>query len=209
MAGLLGVLAAGAARGARDVSNVNVAADREALRQKYEQQYEEYKYQRGRAAQKEDIAAMGAIEEQKYQRSREDKLSDTEAERKFKAEESAKDRASREKAAGIRASRGRGSGSGKAEDEGIMLDDGSMFYPNDADSKAAANLVKIGFADNIQDAYRLVYAKHYSGQAAGSIEGLTEGTVKTSKEMSKRLLQTDEDRQPIHRRYNPATGTFE
>jgi hypothetical protein len=115
--GLLGVAAAGAARGAKDVSNRNVEVEREALRNKYATQYEEFKYQRGREDAKEDAAAAGAAAEGKYQREREDKLSDTAADREFKAGESAKDRSLKERLANNVG--GKGGASGKESAEGI------------------------------------------------------------------------------------------
>ena len=92
---LLGMLAAGAAMGARDASNNSVRAlnemelararngmemDREALRMKYE----ERRYQQQREDAKEAGKAKMQLEEARYQRTRADKLVDRESENKLK-----------------------------------------------------------------------------------------------------------------------------
>lgn len=209
--GLLGVIASGAAMGARDASNMNVQEanidHREALRQHYET--EKYNRMRGDAIQDAEMA--GRANQNKYERDRADKLNDTEAKwahEKGLLNEKEEGR-NRRHANGIAARKSNGGSGGKEASNGIQLEDGSIFVPNDADSKAATNLVKIGFAENIQDAYRIVYAKQYSSQAASSIQGLTDGMVNTSKNMSGQLLQNKDQRNPQPRVYNPKTGKIE
>lgn len=141
MVGLLGIATAGAVRGARDVSNANVEADREALRQKYERQYEDFKYQRSRKDAKEDAAAAAKSEEQIYQRGRADTLADKEDDRKFRASESAKDRASRKEVAGMRAG-GKGAGGAGDAKSGIRSTLG----------KEISDLLDQGLADSPEEA---------------------------------------------------------
>jgi len=221
-------LAAGAAMGARDASNNSVRAlnemelararngiemDREALRMKYE----EKRYQQQREDAKEAGKTKMAYEESKYNRTRADKQADREADHKLKLDIARMTEAGKEnrfnRKLGIL---GSDSGRGAKSQNGIQLEDGSTFVANDSDSKNAVNLVRLGLADDLQDAYQKIYASKYSSQAAGSIEGLTEGTVPTAMKMSGQLLNRKSNNQPgtqnpqeLIRSFNPKTGRFE
>lgn len=226
MVALLGMLAAGAAMGARDASNNSVRAlnelelsrarngmemDREALRMKYE----EKRYQQQRDDSKEANKAKMVFDEAKYQRDRSDKLSDRETENKMKMQIEGMKESGRNARFGQRQSllRENAKAGGGSAQGGIQLEDGSTFVPNDADSKNAVNLVKLKLADNLQDAYQKIYASKYASQAAGSVEGLTEGTVPTSMKMSGQLLNrqnnTVQNPQELIRSFNPKTGRFD
>lgn len=115
MSGLLKVLAAGAAKGARDVSNRNVEienqdrlyqmlgqrdANREALRHHYETE----RYKQVRTDRKEDLQQAMKAEEAGLLRKRKFDLEDQEADRKFKSEQKDKDRANARSVAAIKQS---------------------------------------------------------------------------------------------------------
>ena len=123
MVGLLGIAAAGAAIGARDASNAGVEAEREALRDRYAQQYEESKYQRGRADNKEDAAIQNKAALEKSQLDRENQLADTESKNKFKSKENQLDRDSKENIKRI----GTGGGDGEGGlDERLLPNEGAL-----------------------------------------------------------------------------------
>jgi len=97
MVGFLGMMAAGAAVGARNASNMDVQAqnqmemerirsnidiDREALRQKYLDK----KFAQQSEMNAQQFKAKALLDESRYQRERQDKLSDSEANRKHQLE---------------------------------------------------------------------------------------------------------------------------
>lgn len=201
--GLFGMLAAGGAVGAMNASNANVEAqNRLEMDQSKERMREEFynrRYKQTRSDAKEDARSQSLLNAATYERTRADKLSDDETKHKrgieiegIKTGRSAASNAARIQAAEIR----KGSGGGKGG-SGIMLSDGSEFAPNDADSRSAVNLVNLGMADSIQDAYEKIYASKLTGRAAGSIQGLREGIVPTAKSMSRQLLGSDVQAQDI------------
>lgn len=199
--GLLGMLAAGGAVGARNASNNNVIAqneleltgarnnmemDREMLRQKYLDK----RYTTERADAREDAKNSALLNEMNYQRTRADKISDAELTHKQKLElegvkESGRNARSDKRIAAMnKSSDGKGSSG-----SGVMLPDGSEFIPNDADSKNAVNLVITRQADDIQDAYQKIYAMRLVSQAAGTPEGFRDGNIPTARNMSSQILR--------------------
>lgn len=224
MVGLLGMLAAGGAMGARDASNATVRAmnememrqqnnnmemDRERLRQ----QYLDKRYGQERADNMEMAKGKAMLDERNYQRNRENKLADDEISHKRKLEiedkrESGRTSRSNAKIAAMKDSLSTGT---KGGGSGIELADGTIFSPNDADSKSAVNLVRLGLAKDIPDAYQKIYASKYTSSAASSVQGLREGTVPQSLKMSRDLFNISEDEltqtQP-RLKYNPKTGGF-
>lgn len=113
MSGLLKVLAAGAARGARDVSNRNVEIEnqekahqmlgqRDANREALRHHYETVRYKRARSDKKADIEQMAKAEQAGLLRKRKFDLEDQEADRRFKAEQKDKDRANARSIAAIK-----------------------------------------------------------------------------------------------------------
>lgn len=84
---LLGMLAAGAAIGARDASNKSVAAhnqlEMQNARESLRQQFYDRNYTRQRADQVADREAAGRAEDRIYSRNRADKVADTESAREF------------------------------------------------------------------------------------------------------------------------------
>ena len=198
---MLGILAAGAAQGAANASNMNVQAqnqvetqstqhgrdlERDALREEFLNK----RFDKEVAIVRENAKAAGALRDREYERNRADKLVDNDAKHKqaieiegFKDKRTAASNATRLQAAALR-SKGAEGGSGSS----ITLPNGEVFTPNDADSKAAANLVKLGLAADLQEGYQKVHALRLSGNAASSIQGLTEGTIPTAMKMSEELL---------------------
>jgi hypothetical protein len=219
---MLGILAAGAAQGAANASNMNVQAqnqvemqnmqhgrdlERDALREEFLNK----RFDKEVAIGRENAKAAGALRDQEYRRNRADKLVDDEAKHKqaitlegFKDKRSAASNATRLQAAALR-SKGAEGGSGSS----ITLPNGEVFTPNDADSKAAANLVRLGLAADLQEGYQKVHALRLSGNAASSIQGLTEGTIPAAMKMSGELLNGQQKQQDVLKEWNPKTGKFE
>lgn len=220
--GLGGILMAGGAQGLANASNMNVQAqnqvemqsmqhgrdlERDALREEFLNK----RFDKEVAIGRENAKAAGALRDQEYQRNRADKLVDNDAKHKqaieiegFKDKRSAASNATRLQAAALR-SKGAEGGSGSS----ITLPNGEVFTPNDADSKAAANLVKLGLAADLQEGYQKVHALRLSGNAASSIQGLTEGTIPTAMKMSGELLNGQQKQQSVLKEWNPKTGKFE
>ena len=215
---LLGMLAAGAGGGIRDASNASVQAQNqleiETARDNLREEFYTRRYNRERADQVSDAKSQGLLSQATYERNRADKLSDDETKHKrgieiegIKTGRTASSNAARIKAAEIR-SGGGGSGGG----DSITLSDGTPFKPNDATSKMAANLVRIGSAEDIPHAYEIIFGKELASRAAGSIGGLTKGIVPEAMDMSRQFLGERagkiSDVNPI-RTFNPKTGKFE
>lgn len=195
--GLFGMLAAGGAVGAMNASNSNVEAqnrlEMDQSKERIREAFYNRRYSQSRADTREDARSQALLNAATYERTRTDKLTDDEAKHKrgieiegIKSGRSAASNAARIQAAEIR----KGSAGGKGG-SGVMLPDGTEFIPNDADSRAAVNLVNLGMADSVPDAYEKIYANKLTGRAAGSIQGLREGIVPTAKSMSRQLLGSD------------------
>jgi hypothetical protein len=214
----LGILAAGAAQGAANASNMNVQAqnvleldqNREALREEYLNR----RFDKELAVGRENAKAAGALRDMEYNRKRADTVSDTEAKHKqaieiegYKDKRSASNNAARLQAASIRKSGS--SGESEGGNPPIILANGQRFVPNDADSKAAANLVHIGAAKDIQEGYQKVYAMKLASPAAGSIQGLTDGMIPAATGMSGELLNGQKKQQDVLKEWNPKTRKFE
>ena len=215
-----GILAAGAAQGAANASNMNVQAQnqvesqnmqhgRDMQRDALREEYLNKRFDKEVSMKREDAKAAGALRDMEYQRNREDKRVDGETEfgRKLQLEgvkESGRNARADKRIAAMKVN-GEAGGGGSA----ITLPNGEVFTPNDADSKAAANLVKLGLATDIQEGYQKVHALRLSGNAAGSIQGLTEGTIPTAMKMSGELLNGQQKQQSVLKEWNPKTGKFE
>lgn len=219
---MVGFLLAGAAIGARNASNMNVQAqnqvemermrnnmniDREALRMKYEEK--QYQQQRDDAI--EGSKAKMAIDEARYQRDRSDKLTDRETENKMKMQIEGMRESGRNARFGQRQSllrenskSGGDGGSGK----GIVLPSGDTFTPSSPEYRLAVDMVKSGDAPDINSAIRIVLSKGLVSQAAGSVQGLTEGAVPTARKMSGELFGSQNQQAPegIYFVRDPKTG---
>lgn len=188
--GLLGMLAAGAGGGIRYASNASVQAQNqleiESARERLREEFYDRRYNRERSDQLIDAKSQGLLNQATYERDRANKLSDSEIEhgRKIELKNIEESRKDARNNARISA----GNQGGKADDDSIMLADGTVFKPNDATSKMAANLVRIKSARDIPHAYEIIFGKDLASQAAGSIGGLTQGMVPEAMNMSRQFL---------------------
>lgn len=191
-----GILMAGGAQGLANASNMNVQAQnqvemqdlqhgRDLQRDALREEYLNKRFDKEVSIKREDAKAAGALRDMEYQRNREDKRVDGEMEfgRRLQLE------GIKESGRNARADKrlkvnGEAGGGGSA----ITLPNGDVFTPNDADSKAAANLVKLGLATDLQEGYQKVHALRLAGNAASSIEGLGKTTMSTAMGMSGELL---------------------
>ena len=188
--GLLGMLAAGAGGGIRHASNASVQAqnilETDQARERLRAEFYDARYNRKRQDQIIDAKSQGLLNQAVYERDRANKLSDSEIEhgRKIEIEglkESGRNARNNAKIAA-------GNQGGKADEDSIMLADGTVFKPNDATSKMAANLVRIKSARDIPHAYEIIFGKDLASQAASSIGGLTKGMVPEAMNMSREFL---------------------
>jgi len=187
-----GILAAGAAQGAANASNMNVQAQnqveidlqRDALREEYLNK----RFDKEVSMKREDAKAAGALRDMEYQRNREDKRVDGETEFGRRLQLEGVKESGRNARADKRIAAKKVNGEAGSSGSAITLPNGDVFTPNDADSKAAANLVRLGLATDIQEGYQKVHALRLSGNAVGSIQGLTEGIIPTAMKMSGELL---------------------
>lgn len=211
-----GILAAGAAQGAANASNMNVQAQnqvemqnmqhgRDVQRDALREEYLNKRFDKEVSMKREDAKAAGALRDMEYQRNREDKRVDGETEFGRKLQLEGIKESGRNARADKRLKVDGETGGGSA----ITLPNGDVFTPNDADSKAAANLVKLGLATDLQEGYQKVHALRLTGNAAGSIQGLTEGTIPTAMKMSGELLNGQQKQQSVLKEWNPKTGKFE
>lgn len=221
---MLGILAAGAAQGAANASNMNVQAqnqvemqnmqhgrdlERDALREEFLNK----RFDKEVAIGRENAKAAGALRDQEYQRNRADKMVDDEAKHKqaitlegFKDKRSAASNATRLQAAALRSKGAEGGGTGK----GLQLPNGETFTPNSPEYKLAVDIVKSGVTDDLHEAINIVISKGLVSQSANSIQGLTEGTVPAARSMSDQLLGGQQKQeQSVLKEWNPKTGKFE
>lgn len=205
MVGLLGMLGAGAAMGARDASNATVKAmnemeirqgqnNMEMDREKLRQYYLDKRYGQERQDSKEMFDKKIQLEDKTYHRNKEDKLANDELNHNRrmsildKTESGQNSRNNARIAAMKERSASSGGSSGKSGNSSIQLEDGTIFTPNDADSKNAANLVQLRLAKDMRDAYIKIHASKYTSAAASSLNGMREGAVGESLSMSSKLF---------------------
>ena len=213
---LLGMLAAGAAMGARDASNNSVRAmnemelmrartgmemDREALRMKYE----EKRYQQQREDAKEAGKAKMAFEEAKYNRTRADKGGDGEAEHKSRMQiegikESGRNARFGQRQALLRENANKSSGGAEG------------FNPRSPEGKAAQDLVEAKLAKDYAEAYEMIQEDKLLRSVAGN-NLMTEPKQvfdlrrKYKEERSNNL--EPQNPQELIRSFNPKTGRFD
>jgi len=217
---LLGMLAAGAARGAGDASQrmfdqeqaMKFEMGREELRMKY---LDREMSARGAAmAQREQIKSDAAMErdelktardQERYERERKDKLSDADIAHKRSLEKSGFIQNRMDARANKKALLG-----GEKQEKGITLSDGTYYVPLSPEGKKAVDLINAKKDTRFADALYEAEARGLVGQAASSIEGLTEGAVPTAKSMVRNLYnqQGTAQQQPSIKTYNPKTGSF-
>lgn len=220
---LLGMLAAGAAVGARNAANQSVAAQndlemrqhasnmedrREALRQ----QYLDKKYETQRADAKEAAKNNALIEEAKYQRTRSDKIADEETGHKRKLE-----------LEGIKES-GRNSRFGQRqallrEKSSSGDDGGGDMKLQSTIGKEASDYVKTGQAKNYNEGFKLAAMKQASSIILGNpMSGMLPPDQLTSKikDLAGQLYSNEFDGESVgaekptvtRLQFNPKTGGF-
>lgn len=210
--GLLGMIMAGGAMGARDAANQNVQAQNqleiETAREELRQRYYDRRYQQKRSDNMEMMQSKALLDQTVYERSRSDKLQDDETNHDRNKEiERMKDartnssNATRLEMARIRAGGGNATG-----------ESGAVFSPRSPEGKAAQDLVDSGVANDLPHAYEIIFAKSLAGRAAGSINGLTKGIAPEAIDMSRQFLGSGTTRNAntdTIRTFNPKTGRFE
>lgn len=218
---MLGILAAGAAQGAANASNMNVQAqnqlemqnmqhgrdlERDALREEFLNK----RFDKEVAIGRENAKAAGALRDQEYQRNRADKLSDSDAEhgRRLQLEgvkESGRNARADKRIAAMKVN-------GEAS-KGITLENGKQFVPSSPEYKLAMDMVNSGEYDNINDAIRVVISKGLLNQSASSPEGLLGNLVTPANKMTNELFNSQgrsvKQEQSVLKEWNPKTGKFE
>jgi len=199
----LGILAAGAAQGAANASNMNVQAQnqlemqdvqhgRDLQRDALREEYLNKRFDKEVAINQENAKAAGALRDMEYQRNRADKIVDNEAKHKqaieiegFKDKRTAATNATRLQAAALRS---KGAGESGGSGKGLQLPSGETFTPNSPEYKLAVDIVKSGLTSDLNEAINIVISKGLVSQSANSIQGLTEGTVPAARVMTGQLL---------------------
>jgi len=221
MIGLLGMLAAGGAMGARDASNASVRAQNELeisnAREAMREEFLNRRFDRELDVARENAKAQAAQKEIDYQRSIEAKDKqythemkrtgllnqgklDAEAARNAGANARLDKRLAADKAnAELKSSAGKVD---KVDNKSITLPDGTTFTPNSTEYRFAVDMVKSGEYDNLKDAIRTVIANKLTGNAASSIEGIKEGTVPTARNMSNALFGTKPNKSELEFDYD-------
>lgn len=212
-----GILAAGAAQGAANASNMNVQAQnqvetqnmqhgRDMQRDALREEYLNKRFDKEVSMKREDAKAAGALRDMEYQRNREDKRVDGETEfgRKLQLE------GVRESGRNARADK-RLKVDGGGSSKGLQLPNGETFTPNSPEYKLAVDIVKSGVTDDLHEAINIVVSKGLVSQAANSIQGLTDGTVPAAQNMTGQLFnkQPAKQEQSILKEWNPKTRKFE
>lgn len=217
MVGLLGIAAAGAARGARDVSNQRLQATNDALREDYARKYGEEQRQQIRAENRVDnaeaSAAAAAAKEQEYQRSRADKLSDRESDQKFRADESQKNRDSARSVAAIRSNRGSGGSAGADGelDERLLPSQGSLAQKVNVylqvnkgidRSQALAQVQREEFMRSAMSSSMAELDPQFVSRQMDAYDSQVQANQGNA-------IGNNDDTAPRARKYNPATGKVE
>lgn len=217
MVGLLGMLAAGGAMGARDASNASTRAQNELeignAREMLREEFLNRRFDRELDVAKENAKAQAAQNELKYQRDQEDKASQREHEiRKTGLLNQGKLDAEDRRNAGANARLERRiaadmakSSTEKVDNKSITLPNGTTFTPNSPEYRLAVDMVKSGEYDNLNDAIRTVISKGLVSQAAGSIQGITEGTMPTARNMSNELFGVKQKQSGYELNFDPKT----
>lgn len=226
MVGLLGMLAAGAAVGARDASNASVRAQNELeignAREMLREEFLNRRFDRELGMMKENAKAQAARDEVKYQRAMEDK----EAQRKHEIDKTGLLNQGRIEAIKMRESganarhRERMSmaekqGSGKAaasnEDLYVTLKDGRKYLPQTQLEKDARALVISGVAATYEDAIRGIQSGKLLNPAMSSDPGIfsSQAAVDTAGSMVNKLYGGGQQQKQGVLKWNPAKGAFE
>lgn len=222
MVGFLGMMAAGAAVGARNASNMDVQAqnqmemerirsnidiDREALRQKYLDK----KFAQQSEIGAQQFKAKALLDESRYQRERQDKLSDSEANRKHQLELEGIKESGRNSRFNQRQSLLKEKGSSGPKSASCDVKASSPI------GKATQDLVRLGLAPDNKTAYEMAMKldivkaaqqnpmnKFSDDELLNSVNRLTRGLYPSGSSQ-----QTQQPTNDLIRSFNPKTGRFE
>ncbi len=222
----LGILAAGAAQGAANASNMNVQAQnqlemedarhgRDMQRDALREEYLNKRFDKEVAINQDNAKAAGALRDMEYQRNRADKIVDNDAEFKRKMQiegvkESGRNARTDKRIAAMKAS---GNGGVDGSSKGITLENGKQFIPSSPEYRLAMDMVNSGEYDNINDAIRVVISKGLLNQSASSPEGLLGNLVTPANKMTNELFNSQgrsvKQEQSVLKEWNPKTRKFE
>jgi len=191
MVGLLGMMAAGGAIGARNASNQNVAAQNqleiENAREQLREEYLNRRFDREMQTAQEIGKQRAAADEAKYQRDSEDK----EKQRAHEIQKTGLLNAGREKAAGISAnSRLQAAQIGanaskysvdnrtpKGSDKSVTMPDGTVISMNSPTGKLAADLMSSDSSLSVKEAMQRAMAYSLTGEASKNPMNVLSDTV--------------------------------
>ena len=221
MVGLLGMMAAGAAIGARNASNQSVAAQNqleiENAREQLREEYLNKRFDRELETAKEVGKQKAAADEAKYQRDSEEK----EKQRAHEIQKTGLLNASREKAAGISAnSRLQAAQIGadaskysvdnrvpKGSDKSITMPDGTVISMNSPTGKLAADLMSSDPTLSLKDAMHRAMGYSLTGDAArNQFQSLKDGVAETALDMAGKFISPTQQPQPKVRTYKIGKG---
>lgn len=221
MVGLLGMMAAGAAIGARNASNQSVAAQNQLeLEQSREQLREEYlnrRFDKELQTAQEMGKQKAAADEAKYQRDSEEK----EKQRAHEIQKTGLLNASREKAAGISAnSRLQAAKIGadaarysvdnrvpKGSDKSVTMPDGTVVSMNSPTGKLAVDLMSANPSLSIQEAMHKAMGYGLTSEATKNQFGaLKDGVAETALDMAGKFTNTPQQPQQKIRTYKIGKG---
>lgn len=205
MVGLLGMLAAGGAMGARDASNASVRAQNELeisnAREMMREEFLNRRFDRELDVAKENAKAQAAKDELKYQRDQEDKAAQREHEIKkvgllgqnrLEAEDRRNAGANARLDRRLAADKANASSKGESssnDDLYVTLQDGRKYLPQTQIEKDARSLVIAGIAKNYEDAIRGIQSGKLLGPAISSSVGVLDSptAAESAKQLTNRL----------------------
>jgi len=225
MVGLLGMLAAGAAVGARDASNASVRAQNELeignAREMLREEFLNRRFDRELGMMKENAKAQAARDEVKYQRAMEDR----EAQRKHEMDKAGLLNQGRLEAIRMRESganarhrermamekQGSGKGAASNEDLYVTLKDGRKYLPQTPMEKKARAIFIAGRATSYEDAMKgLMETELLRPAISANVETLTSAdAVGHAGSMVDKLYGGGQQQKQGVLKWNPAKGAFE
>lgn len=225
MVGLLGMLAAGAAVGARDASNASVRAQNELeignAREMLREEFLNRRFDRELGMMKENAKAQAARDELKYQREVEDKKE----QRKHEMDKAGLLNQGRITSANIRESganarhrermamekQGSGKGAASNEDLYVTLKDGRKYLPQTPMEKKARAIFIAGRATSYEDAMKgLMETELLRPAISANVETLTSAdAVGHAGSMVDKLYGGGQQQKQGVLKWNPAKGAFE
>lgn len=225
MVGLLGMLAAGAAVGARDASNASVRAQNELeignAREMLREEFLNRRFDRELGMMKENAKAQAARDELKYQREVEDKKE----QRKHEMDKAGLLNQGRITSANIRESganarhrermamekQGSGKGAASNEDLYVTLKDGRKYLPQTPMEKKARAIFIAGRATSYEDAMKgLMETELLRPAISANVETFTSAdAVGHAGSMVDKLYGGGQQQKQGVLKWNPTKGAFE